>query len=216
MGRPARLCPCCGHSTQQFAPGGPSRRPDARCVRCGSLERHRLLWLLLVGRPRLFTGRVLHVAAEPIIARRLRSTARSYLSIDLAASSDARMDITCLALPEHSQDAVVASHVLEHVPDDRRALQEIRRVLASGGIAVLHVPQDVARESTDEDPDVTDPAERVRRFGQDDHVRLYGRDFVPRVEAAGFRVESWGGHLGPRRRQRFGLADEVVYLATPA
>ena len=212
--RARRQCPCCGARLASFAPGGPSRRPDARCPRCGSLERHRLLALLLAERPTLASGRVLHVAPEPIVARLLQAGASVYVSADLSASADARMDVTRLPVSAGALDLVVASHVLEHVPDDRAAMAEMFRALRPGGTALLHVPIDLGRAATDEDPSVTDPAERVRRFGQDDHVRLYGRDFVGRLEAAGFTVAAWGGQLSPRQRRRHGLADELAYLAT--
>lgn len=209
-----RECPCCGATPARFGPGGPSHRLDAKCPRCGSLERHRLLWLLLRERPELAAGTVLHVAPEPVLAALLRSHARRYVSADLMASADARMDITRLALRSASVDLLLASHVLEHVADDRAAMAEASRVLRPGGVALLHVPIDDGRAETDEDPTVTDPAERVRRFGQDDHVRLYGRDFTGRVEAAGFRLERWGGHLGTRQRRRLGLGPEVAFVAT--
>jgi ubiquinone/menaquinone biosynthesis C-methylase UbiE len=98
------------------------------------------------------------------------------------------VDVTDIDFPDASFDAIFCNHVLEHVPDDRLALREIRRVLRPGGWASLLVP-DVDRPVTDEDPTVTDPHERLRRFGQRDHVRRYGYDYVDRLREAGFVPE---------------------------
>ena len=102
---------------------------------------------------------------------------------------DLAIDITRIDLPDSSFERVLCSHVLEHVPDDRQALAELHRVLAPGGIAIVNVPMDLRLERTDEDPTVTDPEERRWRYWQEDHVRLYGRDFRLRLEEAGFEVE---------------------------
>jgi ubiquinone/menaquinone biosynthesis C-methylase UbiE len=98
------------------------------------------------------------------------------------------MDLTNLRLPDESISLIYCSHVLEHIPDDRAAMAEMRRVLIPGGQAVVIVPTG-SSGVTEEDPLVTDPRERTRRFGQFDHVRRYGRDIVQRLEAAGFVVE---------------------------
>ena len=96
-----------------------------------------------------------------------------------------RMDITDIPYPNNFFDVIFCSHVLEHVPNDRRAMQEFSRVLKHEGWAVIMVPCFPERGKTFEDPSVTDPAERLRLFWQEDHVRLYGNDFVERLEASG-------------------------------
>jgi SAM-dependent methyltransferase len=134
---------------------------------------------------------MLHVAPEPFFAGRLRrEPSLTYLSGDLS-SPDAmvRLDVTAIDQPDASFDLVYAGHVLEHVPDDVRAMTEIHRVLRPGGQALLPVP--MWGTTTREDPDVTDPAEREQRFGQADHVRMYGHDGVleQRLRSVGFGVE---------------------------
>src|SRR5205823_10364596 len=96
------------------------------------------------------------------------------------------MDITAIQFPDESFDVIYCSHVLEHVPDDRRAMREFHRVLKTGGWAILLVP--ITAERTVEDPSVLDPAERLRLFGQEDHVRRYGPDYTDRLREAGFEV----------------------------
>jgi SAM-dependent methyltransferase len=125
------------------------------------------------------------------------------------------MDITDIPLDDGSFDMIVCSHVLEHVPDDRKAMRELFRVLRPGGWAVLQSPLDPARPHTYEDWSITAPQERQRAFGQHDHVRIYGRDYGDRLEEAGFRVERVNhlARLGPAAAVRYGLpAQEDIYV----
>lgn len=213
----ARYCPVCEHHVSTFLPAGIVPRENARCPICGALERHRLLWLYLTERTDLLAGarkRVLHVAPEQLIERRLRALPQlSYLSADLLSRRVmVRMDITDIQFPAKSFDVILCNHVLEHVPDDARALAELYRVLAPGGWAILQVP--IGGDVTDEDPSVSDPAERLRRFGQRDHVRIYGRDYRARLERAGFRVtvDDFASRLDAESATRMGIVrDELVY-----
>ncbi len=185
-----RICPVCRSRVRRFLSFGKPRRPDELCPVCLSLGRDRFLWTYLRDRQRLdgFQGRVLHLAPEPATEHRLRRLeGADYLTADLDGSrADVAMDITRIELPDGSFDLIFCSHVLEHVPDDRRAIGELHRVLRPGGRAMLIVPID--REETFEDASVTDPAERERLFGQFDHVRRYGEDFADRLRDAGFEV----------------------------
>lgn len=188
----ARYCALCGGSFRRFLAKGEPLRPEAMCPRCLSLERHRAQWLLLA-RERALEGAasILHFAPEPGIRDRLRALPQVfYVTADIAPGrADTAMDMTRLAFRDGSFDRLLCSHVLEHVADDAAALRELRRVLRPGGLAVLQVP--LREGDTDEDLSVTDPAERLRRFGQEDHVRFYGRaDFQKRLEAAGFTVRA--------------------------
>lgn len=215
-------CPCCGGRFRRFVAGGVRRREGARCPGCGSLERHRLLWLFLERFSTLYQKpyRVLHVAPEEQLARHLaRQPNLRYLSADLDSPiAMERVDLTRIPHADASFDAVLCCHVLEHIPDDRRAMRELRRVLAPGGFGILQTPVH-SMDRTVEDPSVTDPAERRRRFGQSDHVRVYGRDFHDRLREAGFRVHRirWSiKELDPAEVERFGLRrGEAVIVVTP-
>jgi SAM-dependent methyltransferase len=186
-----RHCPCCGGNFRRFLSQGPRSRPDARCPRCGSLERHRLLWLYLHEKTNLFSGelRVLHVAPELCFRSLARQPGLQYIDADLESPRvSLRLDLTLLPLADDSFDVVLCNHVLEHVPDDRKAMSEIHRVLRPGGWAILQAPVYRSRENTEEDLDCP-PAERERRFGQADHFRIYGRDYRARLEEGGFQVD---------------------------
>lgn len=216
-----RLCPVCGTTSREFLPFGSEARPGAACPHCRSLERHRLLWLFLQSRTDLFDGRprtMLHVAPEECLASRFRAAlGDGYLTADLDGSKAmVAMDITDIRYPDESFDVICCSHVLEHVQDDRRAMREFHRTLKKDGWAILLVP--IGAERTFEDPSVTDPDERTRLFGQFDHVRLYGRDYVDRLREAGFAVEVVEADelAGPDDRVRMGLGPACgeIYLCT--
>lgn len=186
--RKERFCPCCGWRGYRFEPFGNRAlyREDAACPICGSLERHRAVRLLL--RDRIPRGqRVLHMAPEGLMIPWIVGLSCEYLNADLHNLAMVRMDLTDTGLPDGSKTLVWCSHVLEHIPDDRAALAEVRRILAPGGILVLQVP--IGGDTTFEDPSVTTDEGRLEKFLQEDHVRLYGRDLADRVRAAGFECE---------------------------
>lgn len=198
------LCPLCGRRFDRFKDDW--NRANALCWRCGSHERHRAQWLLLDERTSLLADaqRLLHFAPEWCLRRRLsRIRHLDYVTADLLqADVDLRLDITQLALPDASFDAVICSHVLEHVEDDAAAMRELHRVTAPGGWCLIMVPLDLGREHTLEDATVTSPQERRQTFWQHDHVRLYAADIGDRLSAAGFTVE--------RIRPREAFASELV------
>lgn len=186
-------CPCCGSEWKTMLPAGLAKRPNARCPRCGSLERHRLIWLYLQQQTDFFTlpYKVLDVAPEEFMQRKLRSLPNiDYLSVDLESPlAMKKMDITKLELPDNSFDVVFCNHVFEHIPDDRAAMRELSRVLKPNGWAVLQTPIDLQRDTTDEDFSITNSEERLRRFGQTDHVRIYGLDFFDRLTSSGWNID---------------------------
>jgi SAM-dependent methyltransferase len=168
------------------------RREDALCMFCGSLERHRLVWLYFKRKTNLYSGnslKMLHVAPEEVFEKLLRTQLGSnYLTADLYnPRAMVKMDITDIQYPDDSFDVIYCSHVLEHVIDDKKAMREFLRVSKPNGWAILLVP--IVAEHTFEDLSITEPAERARLFGQEDHVRNYGRDYEDRLREAGFDVD---------------------------
>lgn len=157
-----------------------------------SLERHRLLWLYLKQETNFFTAplRVLHVAPEQAFYHRFREQKNlRYTTTDLDSPlADVKADICALPFEDGSFDVVLCNHVLEHIPDDTKAMEELFRIMKPGGWGIFQVPQDLNREHTFEDDSVRDQRERARIFGQYDHVRIYGRDYFDKLRAAGFTV----------------------------
>jgi SAM-dependent methyltransferase len=213
-------CPVCGHGFRAFKDEW--NRTNAKCWRCGSHERHRALWLLFERRPELLRGArsLLHFAPEWSLEQRLRERGGlRYVTTDLDPSKgELALDIHALALPDAAFDAVLCSHVLEHVDDAALAMRELRRITAPGGWAIVMVPLDHGRAETYEDPSITSQLDRERAFGQHDHVRLFGRDVAGRLQAAGFDVEEirMTEELGPEATARHGLLHEdVIFLCRP-
>ena len=188
------------------------------CPVCRSLQRHRFVWIFFkrtfqtLGQESI---RLLHIAPEAALVGKFQKINKlDYLSADLYdRTAMVQMDICNIQYPPAAFDLIYCSHVLEHVADDRQALREFWRVLRPGGWAVLLVP--IAGEVTIEDPEITDPVERERIFGQHDHVRRYGMDFIERVEAAGFRVTPVQAKDLAEQREivMYGLPDlEIIFL----
>ncbi len=198
---------------------------DTECPWCRSNDRERLLYLVLRRRTDLFRSplRVLHVAPEARLRRVIARAQRTYETTDLAMPGvDFHSDLGAIPRPDSSYDAIVCSHVLEHVADDRLAMRELHRVLAPGGWAALQVPIATRAEHTDEEsPDAPlPPDERAQRFGDPTHRRLYAEgDYVRRLGEAGFAVAVWKALdvLGARTVAAYGLAaDENVFFCTRA
>ena len=113
-----------------------------------------------------------------------------YTTTDLNSPlADVKADICDLPFSENTYDIIFCNHVLEHIPDDTKAMQELYRVLKPGGMAILQIPQDLSRAKTFADDSITDPKERAKVFGQYDHVRIYGRDYFDKLRSIGFEVK---------------------------
>jgi SAM-dependent methyltransferase len=213
-------CPCCGSTFSRFMPGL-SHRDTRVCPRCGSQERHRALWLYMRERTDLFAREsisILHWAPEYALQRSLGELPNAaYVSADLHGhEASHHMDMTDVPFRDGSFDLIVCVHVLEHVPDDRRAIREMVRVLKPGGVALLLVPI-VLEQPTLEDPAIATPAQRKEAYWQEDHVRLYGGDFPERLREEGFdvTVDRWVRGLDRQTLERYGLFPlEDVYVAT--
>ncbi len=187
--------PIDGKSFRKFLPYGyGNQRENVLSPSTLSLERHRLLWLYLKNETDFFTApkKMLHFAPEQAFYQRFRQQKNlDYTATDLSSPlADVKADICNLPFYDNEFDVIFCNHVLEHIPDDTKAMQELFRVLKSGGWAVLQIPQDLSRETTFEDDSITDRKERAKIFGQYDHVRVYGRDYFDKLQNIGFEVQA--------------------------
>lgn len=213
-------CPVCNAHFRKFLPYGRQSRENALCPNCLALERHRLMYLFLRQQTNFFTDslRVLHVAPELCFIDRFEKIhADNYITADIESPlAKVKMDIHNIPFEADSFDVAFCNHVMEHVNDDIKAMSELHRVLKPGGWAIIQVPFFYPlEEKTIEDPSVTDPKERFRRFGQDDHVRKYGRDYADRLASAGFVVSAsnFVQQLPPELVQKYALPlDETIYF----
>ena len=184
-----------------------------------SLERHRLLWLYLKNETDFFSAplKVLHFAPEQAFYKRFRSLKNlSYTTTDLNSPlADVKADICNLPFEDNSFDVILCNHVLEHIPNDKKAMQELFRVLRPNGWGIFQIPQDLQRTTTFEDHSITDKKERAKIFGQYDHVRIYGWDFFDKLKSVGFKAEAiaYGASLSPEEVEKYRLAKgEVIPL----
>ncbi len=204
--------PIDGRSFREFLPYGyENPRDNVLSPSTLSLERHRLLWLYLQNETDFFNSylRVLHIAPEQCFVGRFRKMKNlDYTTTDLYSPiADVKADIRDLPFNDNEFDVVFCNHVLEHIPEDTKAMNELYRVMKPGGWGVFQVPMKYNQKDTYEDFSITSPEERKKHFGQYDHVRWYGMDYFDRLQKAGFSVDTSYGtdKFSPEEQQRFAL-----------
>ena len=207
--------PIDGKSFRMFLPYGyGTQRNNVLSPSTLSLERHRLLWLYLQNETDFFTAKekknVLHFAPEQEFYKRFKKQKNiQYTTTDLFSPlADVKADICNLPFEDNQYDVLFCNHVLEHIPDDTKAMQELYRVLKPGGMAILQIPQDLNRATTFSDDSITDEKERAAIFGQYDHVRVYGRDYFDKLRSIGFTVveEDYTTKISPELVTKYCLA----------
>ena len=188
--------PIDGRSFRKFLPYGYGKqRENALSPSTLSLERHRLMWLFLKDNTNFFTAtkkfKVLHIAPEQCFLDIFRKQQNlNYITSDLESPiADVKADICDLPFKENEFDIVFCNHVLEHISNDTKAIQELYRVLKPGGFGIFQIPQDLSKAITFEDSTITDSKERAKLFGQYDHLRVYGRDYFNKLRSIGFKVD---------------------------
>jgi len=205
--------PIDGKSFKSFLPYGyGTQRNNVLSPSTLSLERHRLLWLYLQNETDFFTNqkKVLHFAPEQCFLKRFRALDNiDYTTTDLLSPiADVKADICNLPFEDNSYDIILCNHVLEHIPDDTKAMQELYRVMKPGGYGIFQIPQDLTRQTTFEDNTITDKKERAKIFGQYDHVRVYGYDYFNKLRDIGFMVNEvdYTGKLSAKAIEKYCLA----------
>lgn len=202
-----RACVLCGHKVWRYMPyrngsrgvpplmraldGVGSDVDHFECPRCGAHDRERHLFLYMRASglfDRMHGMRILHFAPERRLSPRIAAAMPSeYVRCDLFPTEPnvVKVDIEAMPFADAAFDLVIANHVLEHVDDERKAVREVARVLSPGGFAILQTPYSAKLETTWQDPGIDDPQARLQAFGQEDHVRLFGRDIFDRIAGSG-------------------------------
>ncbi|MCM5663841.1 class I SAM-dependent methyltransferase [Galbibacter mesophilus] len=186
--------PIDGNSYKSFLPYGyENQRSNVLAPGTLSLERHRLLWLYLKSETNFFSEplKLLHFAPEQAFHKRFKKLENiDYTTTDLESPlADIKADICNLPFEENAFDVILCNHVLEHIKDDKKAMQELFRVMKPGGWGIFQIPQDINRKETFEDDSIVDRKKRAEIFGQYDHVRIYGMDYFDKLRSVGFEVE---------------------------
>lgn len=185
-------CNCCGKSFRNFLPKGNVRRENAKCPYCGSLERTRLLKFYLENETRVLERplKVLHFAPEDCLVKFLKQVNGEYIDGDInSAYASNAIDITAIPYPKEYFDLIICSHVLGHVPDEEKAITEMKRVLKRKGEALVMTLIDFKKPSTYEDKNITAYEQRLQYYGEEDLCRLHGLDFSERLKNGGFDVQ---------------------------
>ncbi|MGB3149550.1 MAG: class I SAM-dependent methyltransferase [Maribacter sp.] len=187
--------PIDGKKFKSFLPYGYEKpRENVLSPSTLSLERHRLLWLYLKNETTFFTApsKVLHFAPEQAFYKRFKKLKHiNYTTTDLNSPlADVKADICNLPFEDNMFDVILCNHVLEHIPNDIKAMEELYRILKPNGWGIFQIQQDINRQETFEDNSITDKKERAKIFGQYDHVRIYGMDYFEKLRNVGFKVEA--------------------------
>lgn len=199
-------CLFCNHTFKQFVPWGDIHdfpqihfenwnKYTSICPVCSSVDRERMYKMFIAREPHLLSphNSILHVAPEPNLRHWISGfPGIRYICGDMDPGNVPGieyMDITGIRYPDDSFDFIICSHVLEHIPDDLRAMRELYRVMNRGGTGILQVPIALNLSETYENPSIVTPEDRQRVFGQSDHVRIYAKDYVKRLKSVGFFVE---------------------------
>ncbi|TRX56066.1 methyltransferase domain-containing protein [Fulvivirga sp. M361] len=214
-------CPIIDKSYRKFLSYGRiNPRPNALCPDSLSLERHRLLWLYLKNKTNFFEKplQFLHIAPEQCFMKPFeKQHGEGYITADLESPlAKVKMDVHKIPFDENTFDTAMCNHVMEHVDNDILAMSEIHRILKPGGWAIIQVPFfSPLPDITFEDRTITNPKEREKAYGQDDHVRLYGKDYPERLRSAGFEVveDDYINTLSIEEVERYALPkNEVIYF----
>lgn len=219
-------CPVCDAKLTKFLPYGRLvSRPNALCPNCLALERHRLMALYMKQRTNFYIAgnsggvplKVLHVAPEYCFIDRFEEMKNlEYITADIESPlAKVKMDIHDIPFEANTFDVAICNHVMEHVDDYHKAMSELYRVLKPNGWAIIQSPQDWTKAHTFEDPTITDPRERERVFWQNDHLRLFGRDYGRELEKAGFTVteDDFVMKMSKDLVKRYSLpSEEIVYF----
>ncbi len=215
-------CPVCERSFRKFLSYGSkvAHRENVLCPYDLTLERHRLMWYYLKNESDFFTAsnlNLLHIAPEQCFHKKFKKQKNlNYLTGDLESPiADLHFDVHDIPLKDNSYDVIFCNHVLEHVKDDQKCMQELFRVMKKGGWGVFQVPIDYSREETYEDPTIKSKKERELHYWQKDHLRLYGLDYPKKLETAGFRVSTYNyhDHIAIDKQDRLRLnKEELLYI----
>jgi len=214
-------CPINNKGYRKFLPyGRVNPRPNALCPDTLSLERHRLIWLYLQHKTNFFSSKLkmLHVAPEQCFMPYFEKLhGENYITADIESPlAKVKMDVHDIPFPANTFDVTFCNHVMEHVDDDIKAMSELHRILKPKGWGIIQVPFfPPIPDETFEDTSITNPKEREKIYGQDDHVRLYGKDYPERLRKAGFTVdeEDYINEIPKEWISKYALPkDEIIYL----
>ncbi len=215
-------CPCCGSTFKEFAPFGVTKRRNAWCPKCQSLERHRLLWMYLEKKTNLYSAplKVLHIAPETTFFHHLNGKANiDYYPADIFPNLFPKgthyFNLLNPDVAPGTFDVIICNHVFQYIEDDVTAMQNAFKLMKPGGWGIMQVPIDKSKAVTYEDKSITSEAEREKAFGLKEHVRFYGLDYEDKLRAAGFtvKVDDYTAEFSDADNYKYGFwkGDPIYY-----
>lgn len=184
-------CNCCNHNFRKFIPKGRIPRQNAECPNCGSLERTRLLLIFLQNNTDILkrSQKILHIAPEKCLSDIFKKLDTEYTDGDIDPLMATHIvDITNIKYPDNYFDTIICSHVLGHVPDEKKGISELFRVLNRGGVAIIMTLINTNNNLTFEDENIISETDKARYYGEPNLCRLHGLDFQDRLSECGFKV----------------------------
>ena len=223
-------CPCCETKLKKFYDGGFKKSPkkynykryekieqNVICPICGSLPRHRIIvsWMN-ENKEKIKNKKILHFAQEKSIYLWLERNNIEYITADINGEADLLLDIENTKLEDKSIEMIICNHVLEHVNDYKKALKELKRIIKPNGLIIISFPVDTNYKTVYEEKNIKSPLEKVKKFGQNDHLRIFGKDSKKMLEKIGFTVEEINGkNYDEKIKPIIGPADydyNIIYL----
>ena len=229
----SKQCIICGSNVDKFLPGGIEEgifkqhhiigggyRENYACPYCGAIDRHRWLYFVLQNKLDISraSGRVLHFAPEGLIQKYIQQNEQiDYYTGDIVPRKAMHVtDITDLQYKDNTFDYIICNHVMEHIADGEKAVSEIKRVLKPDGKWIFSFPI-CTDMKTYEDKAISSPKQRLKEYGQEDHVRLYGYDFAEQYERYGLKLHIYSpeNEMDDDQIDKFGfIKDDIIIIAT--
>lgn len=226
-----KVCNLCGHRIKKFLSSGIDTklftelrvigggyRKNATCPYCKCLDRTRWVYQVLKEETDLFDAEntVLHFAPEKMIQEKLRRNKKcDYYPGDIVLKpGNHRIDVTDIPYRDAFFDYILINHVLEHVKNETQAFSELRRVIKPDGKLVLSFPVTLDAGTIEKDG-VFNDEDRLKYYGQKDHVRLYGKDYIKRIENLGWEIQQYTPErmVDERQIEKYGfLRNDILLL----
>ncbi|TAH05047.1 MAG: class I SAM-dependent methyltransferase [Sphingobacteriales bacterium] len=186
-------CPTCSQSFKKFLSkgNGIETRENSVCPYCASLERTRLLYLFLKNETKIFNNnpKILHIAPEDALKKHYLNNP-NYYDVDINPNyASHKMDITNINFDDNSFDYIICSHVLGHIYNEPLAINELSRVLKSGGVLFALSLIDLnSAQTVESDLNIT-PQQKLQAYGEPDLLRLHGLDFIDRLKRTNLKID---------------------------
>lgn len=206
-------CNICEKKTRTFIE---LSNTDSLCPNCGSLKRNRRLWFLLETEYLTSNTNVLDFSPSRCLYRKLKKLKTiNYQGTDLSGDfiADHQFDITNLEIADNTLDLIICYHILEHIENDTQAMKELFRVMKPGAKSLIQTP--FKEGKIYEDYTIISEEERLKHFGQEDHVRIYSvSGLKKRLQSCGFIVEIRENFIDENKYD-FDKEEKIIVIAKP-